>query len=136
MSYFFQRRPPRRAPRAIVRGRISVVIQLENGRQLTGKLRQFSITGGLLDLPTYVEERTWVKVTIYLASGLVRTTAEMMFPMRGGIGYLQPFRFISLGENELHAVDREVTEMLRQAVGATRGQVSVSRPPRSCFEWL
>lgn len=136
MSYFFQRRPPRRAPRASVRGRISVVIQLENGRQLTGKVRQLSITGGLLDLPMYVEERTWVKVTVYLASGLVRTTAEMMFPMRGGAGYLQPFRFISLGENELHAVDREVTEMLKQAVSPKPGQVPVVRSPRSNFEWL
>lgn len=136
MSYFFQRRPPRRAPRASVRGRISVVLQLENGRQLSGKLRQLSITGGLLDLPIYVEERTWVKVTIYLASGLLRTTAEMMFPMRGTVGYLQPFRFISLGENELHAVDREVTEMLNQAATPKPRQVPVVRSPRSHFEWL
>jgi hypothetical protein len=89
-----------------VRGRISVVIRLENGRQFTGKLRQLSITGGLMDLPAYIEERTWIDLTIYLASGLLRATAEMMFPMRGGTAYLQPFRFITLGERELHAVDR------------------------------
>src|SRR5262252_2682399 len=97
MSQFVQRQPPRRAPRANVRGEISAVIRLENRRQISAKLQQLSITGGLLDLPPYLEERTWVKLTIYLSSGLVQATAEMMFPMRVAAGYRQPFRFTGLG---------------------------------------
>jgi hypothetical protein len=109
------------------------VIRLENGRQISGKLQQLSITGGLLDISNYVEERSWVDVVIYLSSGAVRATAEVMFPMRGGAGYLQPFRFTSLGSDELHAIDREVTELIRQSIAAT-GQGQVIRSPRFYLE--
>jgi hypothetical protein len=115
-------------------GKISAVIRLENGRQFSVKLQQLSITGGLLDLGTYLEERSWVDITIYLSSGLVRATAEMMFPMRGGTGYLQPFRFTSLGTDELHAIDREVTDLLKKSVTAKPGQASAVRSPRFYLE--
>lgn len=134
MSHFLQRRPARRAPRVSLRGTISAVIRLENGRQLSCKLQQLSITGGLLDLTTYLEERSWVSLTIYLDSAMVRTTAEMMFPMRGGVGYLQPFRFTSLGTEELHALDRTVSELLKQSLTAKPGQAASVRPPRFYLE--
>jgi hypothetical protein len=133
MSQFFQRRPPRRAPRAKLQGTVMAVIRLENGRQLSGKLQQLSITGGLLDITNYVEERSWVDVAIYLSSGQVRARAEMMFPMRGGAGYLQPFRFTGIGTDELHAIDREVTEVIKQSIAAT-GQGLVVRSPRFHLE--
>lgn len=135
MSYFVQKRPPRRAPRATVRGAISAVIRLENGRQLFAKLQQLSITGGLLDLGAYVEERTWVNLTIYLSSGLVPAKAEMMFPMRGGLGYLQPFRFIRLGEEELHALDREVTELLARAPTPKTSELGLRAPRYYLDSW-
>jgi len=133
MSRFLQRQPPRRAPRANLRGTISAVIRLENGRQLPSRLQQLSITGGLLDLATYLEERTWVELTIYLGSSPVRATAEMMFPMRVGPSYRQPFRFTSLGTEELHAVDREVTESLKQSATPRQGDPG-SRAPRYDLE--
>ncbi len=135
MSHFFQRRPARRAPRVTLRGTISAVIRLENGRQLTAKLQQLSITGGLLDLPVYLEERAWVDLTIYLSSGAVRGTAEMMFPMRGGVGYLQPFRFTSLGGEELHAIDQEVTELLKQSVTPKTTEPSLRAPRYYLDSW-
>jgi hypothetical protein len=116
MSQFLQRQPARRAPRANLNGMISAVIRLQNGRQLSCKLRKLSITGGLLDSAIYVEERTWVKLSIYLSTGAVNSVAEMMFPMRGGAGYLQPFRFVRLGADELHALDREVNDVLKQTL--------------------
>lgn len=134
MSRFCQRQPPRRAPRANVCGTLSAVIRLENGRQLPARLQKLSITGGLLDVPAYLEERTWVDLIIYLSSGLVRATAEMMFPMRITMGYRQPFRFTSLGEDELHAIDREVTELLQQSVSSRRGEPSPRRAPRYYLE--
>ncbi len=133
MSQFFQRRPPRRAPRANLRGMISAVIRLDNGRQLSCKVRQLSITGGLLDVGNYVEERTWVKLTIYLSTGAVNSVAEMMFPMRGGSGYLQPFRFTSLGAEELHALDREVNVLLKQTITGKAGDSGL-RAPRFYLE--
>lgn len=133
MSHFFQRRPPRRAPRVSLRGTISAVIRLENGRQLPATLRQLSITGGLLDLAVYLEERAWVDLTVYLSSGAVRGTAEMMFPMRGGAGYLQPFRFTSMGTEDLHALDGEVTNLLKQSSTSNVGDTGV-RGPRYYLE--
>ena len=133
MSHFLQRKPPRRAPRANLHGTVLAVIRLENGRQLTCRLQQLSITGGVLDLPAYLEERTWVDLTIYLSTGPVRSTAEMMFPMNVTKDYRQPFRFTSLGEDELHAVDREVSELLRQSVTRRPGDPSL-RAPRYYLE--
>ena len=135
MSHFFQRRPPRRAPRVSLRGAISAVIRLENGRQVPAKLQQLSITGGLLDLAVYLEERAWVDLTIYLSSGAVRATAEMMFPMRGGVDYLQPFRFTSLGTDELHALDREVTTLLKQGLTSKTGEPTLRAPRYYLESW-
>ena len=133
MSQFFQRRPARRAPRANLRGMMSAAIRLENGRQFSCTLRQLSITGGLLDVATYVEERTWVKLTIYLSTGAVNGVAEMMFPMRGGAGYLQPFRFVSLDAEDLHALDCEVTALLKQTITGKAGDTGL-RAPRFYLE--
>ncbi len=135
MTHFLQRRPLRRAPRASLRGTISAVVRLENGRQVRAKLRQLSISGGLLDLATCLEERAWVELTIYLSSGAVRTTAEMMFPMRGEGegGFLQPFRFTDVGTEELHALDREVTGLLQQSLRAKSGEPGL-RAPRYYLE--
>jgi hypothetical protein len=133
MTHFLQRRPLRRAPRASLPGTISAVIRLENGRQLRAKLRQLSITGGLLDLATCLEERAWVELTIYLSSGPVRTTAELLFPMRREGAFLQPFRFTSVGAEELQALDREITGLLQQTVGAKSGEPGV-RAPRYYLE--
>jgi len=135
MTYFFQRQPPRRAPRANVRGSLSAVIRLENGRQFLAKVEVLSITGGLVDVGNYVEERSWVDLTIYLSSGAVRTTAEMMFPMRGGAGYLQPFRFTSLGSEELHAIDREVSELLERSVATKSGEPGTRAPRYYLDSW-
>jgi len=130
-----QRQPPRRAPRANVRGSISAVIRLENGRQIFAKLQTLSITGGVLDLSAYLEERTWVSLTIYLESGLMRSTAEMMFPMPGGVCYLQPFRFTSLGEDELHSIDREVTRLLKASVASKPGNPGLRAPRYYLDRW-
>ncbi|HVN18225.1 MAG TPA: hypothetical protein VMU05_05610 [Dongiaceae bacterium] len=135
MSQFVQRRPPRRAPRASVRGTVSALIRLENGRQFSARVQQLSITGGLLDVAAYVEERTWVKLTVYLAGGLVRATAEMMFPMRGGSGYLQPFRFVSLGADELHVLDREVTALLKESATSSPGDLGFRAPRYYLDTW-
>ena len=99
------------------------------------KVQQLSVTGGLLDLANYVEERSWVDLTIYLSSGPVRATAEMMFPMLGALGYLQPFRFTSLGEEELHALDGEVTSLLKQSGTPKIGDAGLRAPRYYLESW-
>jgi hypothetical protein len=135
MSQFSQSHPQRRAPRANLRETIPVTIQLENGRQLSAKLHQLSITGGLLELTTCLEERIWVGLTLPLGFSIVRLTAEMMFPMRGATGYMQPFRITRIETEDLHKLDKEITGLLKQNVApATRGHGAGFRPPHFYLE--
>jgi hypothetical protein len=135
MSQFFQSRPVKRAPRVNLRGAISITVQLENGRQLSARLHQLSITGGLLELADCVEERVWVGLKIHLGSSVVRPTAEMMFPMRSGIGYLQPFRITRIRPDELARLDKEITQLRRHALApATPGHGQGFRPPHYYLE--
>lgn len=131
----FSMKPSRRAPRVSLRGTVSAMVRLENGRRLSAKLHQLSITGGLLELTTYLEERARVRISIYLDSSFVHPTAEMMFPMRGALGYLQPFRITALRDEERQILENEITARLKQTTAtATSAHSSDFRPPRYYLE--
>jgi hypothetical protein len=135
MSQFSQSHQTRRAPRANLRETIPVTIKLENGRELSAKLHQLSITGGMLGLATCIEERLWVGLTLPVGFGVVHLTAEMLFPMRGTTGYMQPFRIARIETEDLHLLDKEITELLKQNVApATRGHGAGFRPPHFYLE--
>jgi len=89
-----------RAPRVKLAGTVLSLVRLENGRQTRGKLHQLSITGGLLHLETPLDEGTKVEVLFHLGSSTVRTKARMLFPMWATQGYLQPFEFDELDEED------------------------------------
>ena len=126
---------PTRAPRVSLRGSISVLIQLESLRRIPAKLQQLSITGGLLELARYVDERAEVAMTIPVGSSSVRPQAEMLFPMQSLQGYLQPFRFTRLGAEERQMLDREISELLKQSVApGPAGHGPGFRPPRFYLE--
>ncbi len=135
------RRPPHQFPRRAARVNLPecafATIQLENRRQIPAKLRRVSLTGGLLDLAVYIEERLSVTLTLPVGSGTVHARAEMLFPMRGVTGYLQPFRFTSIREEQLHILDREISELLKQtqALSAARQALGGS-PPNFLLELL
>jgi hypothetical protein len=135
MTHFFQLRPVRRAPRVSLRGTISATIHLENGRQLSARLQQLSITGGLLEAFTFLEERTRVGLTLHVGDTTVSPQAEMMFPMRATHGYLQPFWFTGFRTEERQALEKEITQLLKQTVtpGATVHGLGL-RPPRFYLE--
>ena len=99
--------------RVALHGSISVSIQLQNGRKLPARLHQLSITGGLLEVHSYLE-RIRITVTIPFASGtVISPKAEMLFPMRGGISFLLPFRIIRMTSDELQLLDREIIAHLK-----------------------
>lgn len=105
-----------RAPRVNLQGIVSAVIQLENGRQLTAKLRTLSVTGGLLDLAVCLDERIEISMVFRFGSSVVQSKAQLLFPMRGGMGYLQPFRFTTIAMKERQAIQAEVAAVLKQTV--------------------
>jgi hypothetical protein len=126
-----------RAPRVTLPECVLATIQLENSRQIPAKLQRISLTGGLLDLAVFVEERVPVSLTLPIGSGIVVARAEMLFPMRGATGYLQPFRFTSLRAEQLHILEREITDLLQRTQGSAATSCGLGlRPPSSLLELL
>lgn len=88
-----------------------------------------------MEVATYLEERAWVGLTIRVGSSVVHPTAEMMFPMRGAIGYLQSFRVTSFRAEERQMLEKEITVLIKQTMTpATAGHGSGFRPPRFYLE--
>jgi hypothetical protein len=85
----------------------------------------------LLELPNCLDEGVSVSLTLHLGSRPVRGKAAMLFPMRATQGYLQPFRFTEMRDEECSALDVEIRELLRQARPFSRGRRSFGfRPAR------
>src|SRR5579863_4681586 len=89
-----------RAPRVKLAGTVLSLVRLENGRQTRGRLHQLSITGGLLHLEAPLDEGIKVEVIFHVGESTVRTKARMLFPMWATKGYLQPFEFDRLDEED------------------------------------
>jgi hypothetical protein len=134
MSQLSQTRPTR-AARVNLRGSVTVVVQLENLRRMPAKLHQLSVTGGMLELAMYLDERAKVGLTFPVGSSTVHPKAEMLFPMRAAQKYLQPFRFTSLWAAERELLEREIRALLNQTVAPASGSLGPrSRPPRFDLE--
>lgn len=89
-----------RAPRVKLAGTVLSLVRLENGRQTRGKLHQLSVTGGLLHLETPLDEGIKVEVIFHVGESTVRSKARMLFPMWATQGYLQPFEFDDLDDED------------------------------------
>lgn len=118
-----------RAPRLSLRGSVPITIQLENRRLYTGKIYRLSVNGGLLELTPYIDERTKVLMAFQLGVGLLQAKAEMMFPMRGGMGYFQPFRFTGFAPGARHMLEAHISALLEQAVGPNHS-LALTGPPK------
>lgn len=101
-----------RAPRVKLAGTVLSLVRLENGRQTRGKLHQLSITGGLLHLEQPLDEGIKVEVIFHVGSSTVRCKATMLFPMWATQGYLQPFEFADLGEEERSNLQADLQQLL------------------------
>jgi hypothetical protein len=124
-----------RAPRVNLWGTASATIQLENRREVWAKALRISVTGGLLELATYLDEGVTVNLTLHLGTRTVRGKAATLFPTRATQGYLQPFRFTDLRHEECRTLETEIRELLKQATSLAGGRRSLRlRPPRPLLE--
>lgn len=98
MSHGTQESVSARPPRVKLAGSVLVMLRLENGRHIRGKLHQVSITGGLLHMEHPLDEGIKVEVMFHVGSHTVRSKGAMLFPMWATKGCLQPFRFIDFDE--------------------------------------
>jgi hypothetical protein len=101
-----------RAPRVKLAGTVLSLVRLENGRQTRGKLHQLSITGGLLHLEAPLDEGIKVEVIFHVGESTVRCKARMLFPMWATKGYLQPFEFTDLGEEDRSNLQADLQRLL------------------------
>jgi hypothetical protein len=102
----------RRPPRVKLAGTVLSLVRLENGRQTSGRLHQLSITGGLLHLETPLDEGIKVEVIFHVGNSTVRSKARMLFPMWATKGYLQPFEFSDLGEEDRSNLQADLQRLL------------------------
>jgi len=105
-----------RAPRVALRGTVSATLLLENRRQFTARLHTLSLTGGLLEVSTYIDERSKIALGFQIGGGFIQANAEMLFPMRVSAGYMQPFRFASFAAGARQTLAREIDLMLRETM--------------------
>jgi hypothetical protein len=108
----------RRAPRVKLAGTVLSLVRFENGRQTRGRLHQLSITGGLLHLETPLDEGIKVEVIFHLGNSTVRSKARMLFPMWATKGYLQPFAFADLNDEDRNNLQADLQRLLDSAGAA------------------
>lgn len=91
------------------------------------------MTGGLLEVATYIDERCRIALAFQLAAAPLLAKAEMLFPMRGGMGYLQPFRFTAFGAGVRQTLEIEIAALLKQTLLAPKPAepVKSEKPARS-----
>jgi len=110
---------PTRPPRVKLAGAVLVMLRLENGRHVRGKLHQVSVTGGLLHLEQPLDEGIKIEVMFHVGSQTVRSRGAMLFPMWATKGCLQPFRFIDFAEEERAKLDATIQTLLEVGAATT-----------------
>jgi hypothetical protein len=101
-----------RAPRVKLAGTVLSLVCLENGRQTRGRLHMLSITGGLLNVASPLDEGIKVELIFHVGESTVRSKARMLFPMWATQGYLQPFEFSGLNEQERYSLGIDLQRLL------------------------
>lgn len=109
-----------RAARTKLGGSVLALILLPNGRQQRGKMHQLSVTGGVLQVPKPLDEAIVVELAFHVGVNTIRTKAEMLFPMWATQGWLQPFRFTGLAEEDRERLEKSLRSLVQpQAAAAT-----------------
>ncbi len=76
---------------------IPAVLRDPEGDCNAASLKTVSLTGGLLSMPQGLDEGSSFKLMFVTHTGTVMGTAKMLPPVNG---HLQPFRFVSLHQND------------------------------------
>lgn len=97
MSPFLQAAPRRRPPRVQFTQTPPAVLRFQTGRRVRGKLQVVSVTGGLLNLSSPLDQGSRVKLMFLTDAGTVLGTAEMLPSLSAT---LQPFRFVGIDEGD------------------------------------
>jgi len=109
-----------------LRGSILALMRLPNRRQVRGKVHQISVTGGLINVETPLDENLQVELIFHLGETTIREKAEMLFPMWATQGWLQPFRFVDVPEANKNILEANLLAFV-QHTQATAPPASASQ---------
>ena len=104
-----------RSPRVHLTDAPPAVLRFQDGHRTSGKLQVVSLTGGLLVLPTPLDQGSQVKLMFLTQTGSVLGAAEMLNPVSDT---QQPFRFVSLPSQD----QRRLGTIIRSTLGTTTEQ--------------
>jgi hypothetical protein len=84
--------------RVKLRGSVLVLVRLPNRRDVRAAIHQLSTTGGVIHIEKPLDEKLEVELVFHIDQTTVRGKAQMLFPMWATQGWMQPFRFVDLSE--------------------------------------
>lgn len=103
----------KRGARVKLGGSVLALLQLQNRRQIRGRMSQLSANGGLLQLDSPIDEGVVVEILFHVGNTTVRNKAEMMFPMWATQGCLQPFRFKDIPDEVRTKLEQDLVALLK-----------------------
>lgn len=99
-----------------------VLVRLPNKRSLRAAFHQLSITGGVIHVEKPLDEKLEVELIFHIRETTIRSKAQMLFPMWATQGWMQPFRFLDLSEENLKNLDEGLKTFVGEAAkGAAAG---------------
>jgi len=128
MTHFPRPHASRRSPRVQLGANVPAAIRRDDGKRTRAKLQTISVTGGLLEIAGAFEEGDFVEIAFQTRSGPVQGMAEMLYPRSAADGWVQPFRFIAL-EDEDHQKLRMALESVRDRTFVTVRSASLRAIP-------
>ena len=117
-------KPAERPFRVKLRGSVLVLVRLPNKRSVRAAIHQLSTSGGVIHLEKPLDEKLEVEMIFHISKTTIRGKAQMLFPMWATQGWMQPFRFIDLAENNRELLDAKLKTFLvdgEAAMGAAAG---------------
>jgi len=104
--------------RVKLRGSVLVLVRLPNRRSLRAAFHQLSTTGGVVHLEKPLDEKIEVELIFHLGQSTIRGKAQMLFPMWATQGWMQPFRFVSLPDDQRETLDASLKSFLGETANS------------------
>jgi len=102
-----------RAPRVHLADFTPAVLRFEDGQRASGQLQVLSVNGGLLSLPSPIDQGSQVKLMFLTHTGAVLGAAEMLSPVTST---QQPFRFVSLPLDDRQRLGAAIQSSLNENI--------------------
>jgi hypothetical protein len=108
--------------RVKLRGSVLALVRLPNRRSVRAAFHQLSTSGGVIHMEKPLDEKLEVELIFHLRENTIRSKAQMLFPMWATQGWMQPFRFVDLSDENREILDTNLKSFLgEEAKGAAAG---------------